>query len=175
MMMMMMMMVAAAFPFRFLLDRDRRELAPAPGASHAASAGAPSAPLVCREEGARRLSRVDLPRAGDLRGGAGGSRSHFHPLKKKKRGGFEIKGEREERGRKSVREREARERKRPPPPPRPPTTTKKTHLRAPPDAARDGEDDSKHRQGDAHGPQADARIEVDVRVEVAADKVPVCV
>ena len=106
-MMMMMMMVAAAFPFRFLLDQDRRELAPAPGASHAASAGAPSAPLVCREEGARRLSRVDLPRAGDLRGGAGSSRSHFHPLKKKG-GGFEIKGEREERGRKSVRERKRR-------------------------------------------------------------------
>ena len=164
-MMMMMMMVAAAFPFRFLLDQDRRELAPAPGASHAASAGAPSAPLVCREEGARRLSRVDLPRAGDLRGGAGGSRSHFHPLKKKG-GGFEKKREREK---------PPRERKRRPPPPRPPTTTNETHLRAPPDAARDGEDDSKHRQGDAHGPQADARVEVDVRVEVAADKVPVCV
>ena len=98
------------------------------------------------------------------------------PSTEKKGGRFRNKGrERRERKKKREREKEARERKRRPPPPRPPTTTNETHLRAPPDAARDGEDDSKHRQGDAHGPQADARVEVDVRVEVAADKVPVCV
>lgn len=48
-----------------------------------------------------------------------------------------------------------------------------SHLRAPANAATDGEHHGKERERDAHSPEADSGVEIDVRVEVTADEVSI--